>query len=158
MAVYIEKNSDLRFDFHYRTAIEKAVDMVMREYQVPSFLDVNVMIVTSDVIREINAQNRNIDQVTDVLSFPYFEFDSPGDFDKENPPWDEGDILGDIVLCADKVISQALEYGHSQKREMVFLTVHSMLHLLGYDHMEASDAEVMEAKQDEIMNKLGILR
>ena len=158
MAVYIEKDSDLKFDFHYRTAALKAVNTVMEEYGVPAYLDVNIMIVSADEIRRINAQNRDLNEVTDVLSFPYFEFDAPGVFDKDAPPWSEGDILGDIVLCADKVISQAQEYGHSQKRELTFLTVHSMLHLLGYDHMETSDAEVMEEKQDLIMNKLGILR
>lgn len=158
MAVYIEKNSDIRFDFHYRVVIEKAVDTVMTEYGIPQYLDVNVMIVGPDEMKQINYETRSIDEVTDVLSFPYFELDPPGSFDENDAPWSEGDILGDIVLCADRIISQSAEYGHSQKREMAFLTVHSMLHLLGYDHMEAPDALLMESRQDFFMNRLGILR
>ena len=158
MAVYIEKNSDIKFDFHYRVTVKKAVETVMTEYGIPRFLDVNVVIVSEDKIREINSQTRSIDSVTDVLSFPYFEFDSPGVFDSDNSQCMEGDILGDIVLCAPKIISQSEEYGHSQKREMAFLTVHSMLHLLGYDHMIPEDAQLMEERQEYFMKKLGISR
>ena len=158
MAVYIEKQTDTRFDFHYRPVIEKAVKTVMENKDIPEELDVNVLIVDPDEMRRINKETRNIDSVTDVLSFPYFEYNAPGFFDRELIEWADEDILGDIVICADKIIRQAEEYGHSQKRELAFLTVHSMLHLTGYDHISDQDAELMEEEQRKIMNILNIPR
>ena len=158
MAVYIENQAKARFAFHYRVLIEKAVQTVMKDKQIPGELDVNVLIVAPERIREINRDTRNLDQVTDVLSFPYFEYDRPGFFDRDRIDWAEEDILGDIVICADKVMAQAEEYGHSVKRELAFLTVHSMLHLTGYDHIDPRDAELMETEQKKIMEELGITR
>jgi len=158
MAIYIENISKTRFDFHYRVTVEKAVRLAMNEYGVPESLDINVMIVSPDEIRQINNQTRNIDQVTDVLSFPYFEQETPGVFDIEKTDWADGDIFGDIILCGDRVIAQSREYGHSQKRELAFLTVHSMLHLCGYDHIKPEDAAIMEAEQERMMQLLGIAR
>ena len=158
MATYIEKQTDTRFDFHYRPVIERAVKTVMEYYDIPEELDVNIMIVDPEEIRKINKETRDIDNVTDVLSFPYFDYNTPGVFDQEVNDWADGDILGDIVICADRIISQAEEYGHSQKRELAFLTVHSMLHLIGYDHMSEQDAEIMEKEQKIIMGILDITR
>ena len=158
MAIYIENDSGIKFDFHYRKTLENAVTTVMSELSVPDGLDVNVMIVTPDEMKSINNDTRGIDKVTDVLSFPYFQLDPDEGYSFDDISWNEGDIFGDIVLCGEKIISQAEEYGHSQKREMVFLTVHSLLHLSGYDHMEPEDAAKMEEKQEILMNKLGILR
>ena len=158
MAIYIEKQTTTRFDFHYRPVIEKAVKTVMEVKNIPEELDVNVMIVGPEEMRGINKETRDIDSVTDVLSFPYFEYTTPGVFDRESNDWSDEDILGDIVICADRIISQAEEYGHSQKRELAFLTVHSMLHLIGYDHMTDPDAELMEKEQKEIMKILNITR
>lgn len=158
MAVYIENQAKARFNFHYKVVIEKAVRTVMEEKNIPPELDVNVLIVSPEEIRSINNETRNIGKVTDILSFPYFEYDIPGVFDEENNEWNEEDILGDIVVCADKIKSQAEEYGHSQKRELAFLIVHSMLHITGYDHIDPADAVVMEAEQEKIMEILGISR
>lgn len=158
MSVYIENQAKTKFNFHYKVVIEKAVKTVMEDKNIPEELDVNVLIVSPEDIRSINNETRDIDKVTDILSFPYFEYDVPGVFDEENNEWNEGDILGDIVVCGDKVKSQAEEYGHSEKRELAFLIVHSMLHITGYDHMEETDAAVMEAEQKRIMDILGISR
>ena len=158
MAVYIENQSKTKFNFHYKVVIERAVKTVMKDKNIPEELDVNVLIVSPEEIRSINNETRNIDKVTDILSFPYFEYDTPGVFDEEKNEWNEEDILGDIVVCADMVKSQAEEYGHSEKRELAFLIVHSMLHITGYDHMEEVDAAVMEAEQKRIMDILGISR
>ena len=158
MAVYIENQTDIRFHFHYKVILERAVKMVMQDKMIPEELDVNILIVTPDAIQTINRDSRGIDQVTDVLSFPYFEYETPGVFDREVQDWADEDILGDILICGEKVLSQAEDYGHSQKRELSFLTVHSMLHLTGYDHREAADAEVMEAEQRRFMEQLGIPR
>ena len=110
----------------------------------------NVIIVTSDFIHELNKNYRNIDRVTDVISFA-LEDDKTFNLDNYR-------VLGDIYICLDKVKSQALEYGHSFKRELSFLAVHGLLHLLGYDHMTKDEEEVMFAKQEEVLSRYGIER
>ena len=113
----------------------------------------------------MNREFRDIDRPTDVLSFPNVDYEKPADFegieqyaeDYFDP--ETGELcLGDIVISIDKVYEQAQEYGHAPLREFAFLVAHSMLHLLGYDHMEPQEAEVMERKQEEILGKLGITR
>lgn len=158
MAVYVENQTDTRFPFHYKELIRRAVCTVMEDQKIPPELDVNVMVVDAQTMRSINQETRGIDDVTDVLSFPYFEFAQPGFFDEKVQDWADEDILGDIVLCAEKIVSQAREYGHSEKREMAFLVVHSMLHLIGYDHMEEADAQLMEQEQKRMMEILRIPR
>ena len=158
MSVYIDNRTGIHFPFHYRVLIERCVKTVMEDKDIPKELDVNVLITEPDEMHSINLESRGIDSVTDVLSFPYFEYDTPGFFDREKQDWADEDILGDIVLCADRVVSQAEEYGHSQKREMAFLVVHSMLHLTGYDHMEENERELMESEQRRIMEILQIPR
>lgn len=103
---------------------------------------------------------RNIDRVTDVLSFPMLYFDENGDIIDSDFDMDgENIMLGDIVISAERAKSQSEEYGHSFRREMAFLTVHSMLHLLGYDHVDNPEGErIMFAKQEDILNLLGITR
>ena len=102
--------------------------------------------------------------MTDVLSFPLISYPSPGDFgelenDEDNFNPDTGEaLLGDIVLCIDKVKEQAENFGHSERREYAFLILHSILHLLGYDHMLQQDSELMEEKQNKILGQMGILR
>ena len=121
--------------------------------------EVSVTVVDLETIREINRRERNIDAPTDFLSFPMLEFDGNGDIiDSEFDMDGDKLLLGDIVICAERAKAQAEEYGHSFRREMAFLTVHSMLHLLGYDHMEKDEEEVMFARQEEILDKLGISR
>ena len=121
---------------------------------------VSVTICDDEEIRLINKEQRDIDKPTDVLSFPMLFFDENGDIIDSDYDMD-GDfvILGDIVISAQRAKAQAEEYCHSFKREMAFLTVHSMLHLLGYDHVTSEeDEKVMFGKQEEILNKIGITR
>ena len=116
-------------------------------------------------IQEANRNFRDIDRPTDVLSFPMVDYSSPSDFSSVNespecylnPETDEL-VLGDIMISVDKVYEQAEEYGHSSKREFAFLIAHSMLHLLGYDHMEDEERVVMETKQEAVLEALGITR
>ena len=158
MTVYIEKETDIEFDFDdVEETINKAVVAVFEDKELPKELDVNVLITSAEEIREINRDNRGIDSATDVLSFPYYEYDEPGMFDGEIYE-DMENILGDIILCAERIISQAQEYGHSQKRELAFLVVHSMLHLTGYDHMEEAEGDIMRAEEKRIMEIIGISR
>lgn len=121
---------------------------------------ISVTIVDNKEIQKINKEFRDKDTATDVLSFPMLEFDEDGnavecEFDYD----DEEVMLGDIVISAERALEQAESFGHSLKRELAFLTVHSMLHLLGYDHVTSEqDEKVMFAKQDEILKELGINR
>lgn len=105
----------------------------------------NIIIIDNPTIHKINKEYRDKDAPTDVISFALED-------DKTVIEPDGVRILGDIYISIDKVHEQALEYGHSFKRELSFLAVHGLLHLLGYDHMEKSDEEVMFKKQEEVLN------
>lgn len=105
----------------------------------------NIIIIDNPTIHKINKKYRDKDAPTDVISFALED-------DKTVIEPDGVRILGDIYISIDKVHEQALEYGHSFKRELSFLAVHGLLHLLGYDHMEKSDEEVMFKKQEEVLN------
>ena len=113
-------------------------------------LEFSVIIVDNKRIHEINKEYRGIDRPTDVISFALE--------DNEEIEFDHYRVLGDIYISIDKVREQAREYGHSEKRELAFLTVHGFLHLLGYDHMKPEDEKVMFARQEEILNGFGITR
>lgn len=110
----------------------------------------NVIFVTSEKIHEINREYRNVDRVTDVISFALE--DSIEGYKEEIR------MLGDIYICVDKMKEQAELYNHSVLREMCFLTTHGLLHLLGYDHMEEEDEKVMFSLQEELLNEYGIKR
>lgn len=152
MAVFVENESRVVFDLKDPArVIKKAVAAVMEDKNIPPEMEVNILITTPSVIRRTNSETRGIDNITDVLSFPYFEFDTPGRF-RRGDAASGGEILGDIMICASKIKEQAARYGHSQKRELSFLTVHSMLHLLGYDHTDEEAAALMRKEEDRIMN------
>lgn len=110
----------------------------------------NVIIIDNDRIRELNREYRNIDRETDVISFA---LEDDKTFNLE-----EIRVLGDIYISIEKARSQALEYGHSFKRELSFLAVHGFLHLLGYDHMEKEEEEIMFKKQEEVLSRYEIIR
>ena len=137
----------------------------LEETGCPFEVQVNLLITDSEKIRTMNREFRQIDSPTDVLSFPMQEFSSPGDFsafqESDCSVFDPGSgelMLGDIVINAERVISQAKEYGHSQKREYAFLIAHSLLHLVGFDHMEEEEQKQMEAYQTRIMDRVRIPR
>lgn len=114
--------------------------------------EISVTFVDMDEIHELNKMHRGVDRPTDVLSFPQFE-----DVCEEAP--EEGEIcLGDVVICRDKAAEQAEEFGHSFEREILYLFVHSVLHLLGYDHMEENEKRVMRAQEEKIMEHIDVLR
>ena len=110
----------------------------------------NVIIVDNPKIHEINKEYRNIDRETDVISFALEDEKSFNTTDVR--------MLGDIYISIDKVRSQAKEYGHSFRRELYFLSIHGLLHLLGYDHMTEEDEKVMFGKQEEVLDRYGIKR
>lgn len=165
MTVYFEDEADIAFDFDCEDQLRRIISHVREYVECPYDVEVSVTMVDKSSIHQTNAQFRDTDRPTDVLSFPMMEYDAPADFDGEQfrgsmvlEP-DTGElVLGDIVLCSEIVREQAREYGHSEQREFSFLVVHSMLHLFGYDHIQETDRAVMEQEQHEIMEQLGIPR
>lgn len=152
MKIYIENETRIKYEFEDpKPIIRKAVRAVAKDKGLPDALEVNVILTTPSVIRSINRDNRGIDSATDVLSFPYYDYQTPGVFAAEIDAGEEN-ILGDIIVCGSKIKEQAAKYGHSQKRELAFLIVHSMLHLIGYDHIKKKDAELMESEQKRLMD------
>lgn len=123
---------------------------------------VDVTIVDGETIRQINRENRDKDAVTDVLSFPMLEFynaEAPEDIELERNPEDGSLFLGDMILNYDRAVEQAEEYGHSTERECGFLTVHSIMHLLGYDHERSEEERQLQRKHEEaVLTGLGLIR
>lgn len=165
MQLYLENETEITFDFDTEKIAKNVIEKVLEVENCPFDTEVNLLITDNEGIREYNASMRDIDKPTDVLSFPGLFFEKPSAFfipqeemaDYTNP--ENGlIILGDIIISADKVLSQAEEYGHSAKREFAFLVAHSMYHLCGYDHMTPDEAAVMEKKQEEILQLLQITR
>ena len=120
--------------------------------------EVSVIFASLDEIHEINREYREVDSPTDVLSFPQYEREDI-DFYRENPD-EVPDILelGDVVICKEKAEMQSVEFGHSFEREIIYLFTHSILHLLGYDHMEEDEKACMRKREEEIMDYLNIKR
>lgn len=149
----IEVLFDNRQDFMEITeenmkSLEKAISSTIETEQADGDFEVSVSFVTNEEIKELNRTYRNVDSETDVLSFP---------MDDEEEC--EGVImLGDVILSTEKIIEQAREFGHSLEREMIYLTVHSMLHLLGYDHMEENEKEEMRSMEKEVMKALQLFK
>lgn len=146
--------------------IESVIEYTLKEEKVNMPCEVSVIFVDNEEIREINRENRNINKVTDVLSFPMLEYpegfvfkDVYLNYEFHPSDLDEGNlILGDIVLSLEKSEEQSKEFGHSFLRETAYLTVHSVLHLLGYDHMEEEEKCIMREREEEILNRFHITR
>lgn len=147
-------------------AIRDTIRYTLEDQYVSYEGEVSVLLVDNETIRGINRDTRDIDKETDVLSFPMIEYE-PGKTYKElyrshkfGVEYFDGDALvfGDVVLSMEKAIEQAEEYGHSTKREVCYLVVHSVLHLLGYDHMNEYDKIKMRAEEEKILNALEITR
>ena len=118
---------------------------------------INIILTTPENIKKYNKEYRNIDKETDVLSFPMFEKEEIEEKVKNND-FKTMDILGDMIISIPRVEEQAIEYGHSFERELAYMVVHSFYHLLGYDHMEEDDKNVMRKKEEEVLSILKITR
>ena len=164
MTLNVEEEAGFDIDFDWRKLAEEVLETALETESFPFEAEVSLLLVTAEDIQEINREHRGIDAPTDVLSFPLISYPSPGEFeevetDEDNFNPDTGEaLLGDIVLCIDKVKEQARNFGHSEKREYAFLILHSILHLLGYDHITQQESELMEDKQNKILGQMGILR
>lgn len=155
MKVIIEKiNESEAVAPEIDAVIDKAINGVIKHFGLTQEIEISVLFTDAEGIKQINNDYRNVDSVTDVLSFPQFEYETPGvleiDFEQGSIP------LGDIVLNLEKIYSQAEEFGHSREHEAGYLTIHSMLHLLGYDHMIDEDKKIMRDKEKIIVSELGI--
>lgn len=120
--------------------------------------NISVAVVDEDEIRELNLEHRGIDRVTDVLSFPVVNLidgsfeDNPGDY------WEDKLLLGDVVICAKRAREQSEDFGHSYERELGYLCCHSILHLIGYDHEDDAEREIMRQKEEAVMELLKLKR
>lgn len=141
MKINIYNNSNEKI-WKYQRLIKRLFKTINRK---DSF---NLIFVTEEEIQEINKNYRNIDKVTDVISFAQIDDEDRSDYRS----------LGDIFICVKRAHEQAIEYGHSSDREFAFLAVHGYLHLCGFDHMTKEDEEIMFKKQDDILLKAGIKR
>lgn len=138
--------------FSLKRLIRKAIKAALKYEEMSGGFEVSVTFCDNEKIQEMNKQFRNIDRATDVLSFPLFDEDGM-DAHLEG----KSCMLGDIVLSLEKARAQAEEFGHCFEREVAFLTVHSVLHLLGYDHETGEEDETdMRRRQSEIVDKLGL--
>jgi len=141
-----------------KTLLANTIETTLKTEAIDYPALVSVILVENDEIKRINSEFRDKDSVTDVLSFPMLNMkcgkflEEPGDLDM-----DDGKLfLGDIVISVPKAIEQAGEYGHSFEREISFLAVHGLLHLLGYDHIQESDEKLMIDRQKQIMSLIGL--
>lgn len=164
MTIEVEKEYDKDLGIDYYEIAEAVINAALDFEKCPYEAEVSLTLTDNNEIHRINKDFRNIDRPTDVLSFPMVEYDTPGEFDflEEldecfNPETGEL-VLGDIIISLDKVQEQAQAYNHSVKREYAFLIAHSMLHLMGYDHVQDDEAVVMEKRQEAILKGLGIER
>ena len=142
----------LPIDEDLAAEIRRAVEKVGELYDAAD-AEVSITLTDDAHIHALNREYRAVDRPTDVISFALNESEEP-----EIAGGPAIDVLGDIVLSVERAKAQAAEYGHSLRREIVFLTVHGMLHLLGYDHVEEAERQEMEEEQRHVMAALGVLR
>ena len=165
--IYIDKRQYIiPVDEQLTATIEKVIDFALKEEQVKLPYEVSVLLVDNEEITQINRETRGIDKETDVLSFPMLDYPKGRvyknvymDYSFDATYLDgEELVLGDIVLSLEKAREQSEEYNHSFIREVAYLIVHSVLHLLGYDHMEAEEKAIMREREEAILDKMSISR
>ena len=164
MTISYEKETDIDLGIDCEELARTVGDRVLDQENCPYESQISLILMEDEGIRQATREHRGLDRSTDVLSFPMVDFPSPAEYsvleeDDSLFDLDTGELLlGDIMISAEHVTAQAAAYGHSIRREFCFLVAHSILHLLGYDHMTPSDAAVMEAKQEQVLQSLGITR
>lgn len=165
--IYVDNRQDkIEVTEEFTEGLKRVINFALKEEEVDLECEVSLLFVDNDEIREINNETRQIDRETDVLSFPMLDYENKKVFKEcyKNYKFSESDfdgeelVLGDIVLSLEKALEQSKEYNHSYEREASYLVVHSVLHLLGYDHMEDDDKVIMRKREEEILGKLNIIR
>ncbi|MBO4941459.1 MAG: rRNA maturation RNase YbeY [Clostridia bacterium] len=161
MKVAIRNNQKkFKVEKSLRDLVRSAAKATLLYMDFSTKVEISVMFTDNDEIKELNRLHRGIDRATDVLSFPLIEYDEEGNVLSEFMDFNQDGemVLGDIVISLERAAEQAEEYGHSFSREVGFLTVHSMLHLLGYDHMTPEDEEEMFGYQEDILKEMNLSR
>lgn len=149
-------NNETNEDINIKNDLEKVIREVLDVEKVDQEkCEISLSFVDEEKIRQLNKDFRSIDRVTDVLSFPIEDFFNE---DRENILKKPYLMLGDVVICLDVAKKQADDLGHSFEREIMYLTCHSILHLLGYDHIEDDDKKIMRAREKEVMKNLGVFK
>lgn len=131
--------------------INTVVEICLQEEAIDPKAEVGLLFVDNETIKEMNLEYRGKDSATDVLSFPMYEPDEAIDDEEEI-------LLGDIIISLERAKEQAEEYGHSLEREVMYLLVHGLLHLSGYDHMEAAEKNVMRQREEHLLTAIGVSR
>lgn len=166
MVLIDNRQNKFEYSQEMNDTISKIIDYVLDDEMVSIPTEISLILVDNEGIRNLNREFRNIDSATDVLSFPmlnypegkvYKDVYSNNIFDKSDLD-DNYLVLGDIALSLERAEEQRKEYGHSFLREVAYLIVHSMLHLLGYDHMEVHEKAIMRKREEEILEKFSIGR
>lgn len=147
-------------------SIISGIELTLKEEIVYLPVEISVILVDNEEIRKLNRECRNIDRSTDVLSFPMLDYPSKQVYKDtylnhkfETADMDGGNlVLGDMAISLERALEQSVEYGHSFEREVCYLTVHSILHLLGYDHMEEDDKALMRSREEYVLNKMNLNR
>ncbi len=152
MTVIITNEQDkIEIPADWEQKINEVAAICLKEEQIPEEAEIDLLFVDNEAIREMNREYRDKDSATDVLSFPMYEADEEID--------DEDEILfGDIVISLERAQEQCEEYGHSLEREVMYLLVHGLLHLSGYDHMEEEEKKVMRAQEEKLLAVIGAIR
>ena len=156
MEIYVDFSDEqdkVKLEFDAMKIISDCTREALLEEEIEDSAEVSVTFVDNEKIRELNKIHRQIDRETDVLSFPAFTEEG-----FEVNPENDAIILGDIVISLEKALAQSIEYGHSMERETAFLIAHSLFHLLGYDHETKDEEKEMFAKQEKVLQNLGITR
>lgn len=149
-------NNETNEDINIKNDLEKVIREVLTVEKVDQEkCEISLSFVDEEKIRQLNKDFRSIDRVTDVLSFPIEDFFNE---DRENILEKPYLMLGDVVICLDVARKQADDLGHSFEREVMYLTCHSILHLLGYDHIEDDDKKIMRKREKEVMKNLGVFK
>ncbi len=165
--IYVDNRQEkIEVDEKLVDLLKNVIEFALKEEEVDVECEVSLLFVDNDEIREINNETRGIDRATDVLSFPMLDYENKKVFKEmyKNYEFSQSDcdgeelVLGDVVLSLERALEQSKEFNHSFEREASYLVVHSILHLLGYDHMEEDDKVIMRKREEEILNKLNITR
>lgn len=158
MKIFIQNQQDkVDIDQHISRIIEESIVNTIKSFLEEENFEISVLIVDNSFIKELNRNYRNVNKETDVLSFPIFEFKN-GKLLEDIVIMEDEIPLGDIVISIEKAAQQAKEFGHSLEREIAYLTVHSVLHLLGFDHIEEDDRKVMREYEEQILQSMGLTR
>lgn len=142
----------------FQKTLSDIIEYAMETEHLTGDYEVSLSVVSAEQIRELNANFRQIDRITDVLSFPMYEREELDEIEEKKEYEDYEVNIGDIVLCYDRAVEQAKEYGHSLKREICYLVTHSIFHLLGYDHMEEEEKQMMRTREEQVLSYFHILR